>query len=89
MQYLMNLLKNWKNKTDMEQTIEERAYNLYPVYRAIVNGRNIDTNEDRRRAFITTATEQKRIDIDKACSWLRQHAISVINVEAFRKAMEK
>lgn len=44
---------------------------------------------DYLEGYIAGATEQHKIDIDKACSWLQQHAISVINIEAFRKAMEK
>lgn len=34
------------------------------------------------------ANDKVYVSIDKACKWLRQHAISVINIEAFRKAME-
>ena len=70
-----------KNKA----TIEERAYKAVPDMLRI--------NENYVASFVCGyyqgATEQHKIDIDKACSWLRQHAISVINIEAFRKAMEK
>lgn len=69
----------------MEQTIEERALNVMPdMFRA---------NDNYIAAYMCGyyqgTREQRRIDIDKADKWLRQHAISVINIEAFRKAMEK
>lgn len=79
----------------MEKTIEEVAYNLYPVYRAIANRRNIDTNEDKRRAFMAGATEQKAID-DAKYGKLRELAYAMYtkaqylstDASGLRKAME-
>lgn len=59
----------------MEKTIEEVAYNLYPVYMAIVNGRNIDTNEDRRRAFMRGAELGYKEAITQAREWLMNYFV--------------
>ena len=40
-------------------------------------------------AYIAGATEQKRIDIDKVCYWLRErNVLTEESLEDFRKAME-
>ena len=41
-------------------------------------------------AYIAGATEQKRIDIDKVCYWLRErNVLTEESLEDFRKAMEE
>ena len=41
-------------------------------------------------AYIAGAEEQKRIDIDKACEWLKARTILTEDcIEVFRKAMEE
>lgn len=47
-----------------------------------------------REGYIKGATEQKAIDIDKACEWLKMHLaewslIDDMDLENFRKAMEE
>ena len=40
--------------------------------------------------YVEGAKEQKRIDIDKACDWLRaRNVITEDSLEGFRKAMEE
>ena len=40
-------------------------------------------------AYIAGAEEQKRIDIEKACDWLRaRNVLTEDSLEGFRKAME-
>lgn len=42
--------------------------------------------------YVDGATEQKAIDIDKACEWLNENARHLLSAEMrrkFRKAMEK
>ena len=44
----------------------------------------------QRRAYIAGAEEQKRIELDKVCEWLRERNIlSEASLEEFRKAMEE
>ena len=44
----------------------------------------------QRRAYIAGAEEQKRIDIDKVCDWLRErNVLTGESLEGFRKAMEE
>ena len=44
----------------------------------------------QRIAYIEGAEEQKRIDIDKACDWLRErNVLTEDSLEDFRKAMEE
>ena len=41
-------------------------------------------------AYIAGATEQKRIDINKVCDWLRErNVLTEDSLEGFRKAMEE
>ena len=44
----------------------------------------------QRRAYIAGAEEQKRIELDKACDWLRaRNVLTEDSLEDFRKAMEE
>ena len=41
-------------------------------------------------AYIAGAQEQKRIDIEKACDWLKaRNVLTDASLEGFRKAMEE
>ena len=41
-------------------------------------------------AYIAGATEQNRIDIDKACDWLKaRNVLTDASLDGFRKAMEE
>lgn len=82
------------------KTIEERAKaNL--AYEQDFCGYSLSENMVCR-AYVRGATEQKAIDIDKACEWLGPHLAEVADLydstadlllrlvkENFRKAMEK
>ena len=82
------------------ETIEERAkQNL--IYEQDFCGRSLSDNMVCR-AYVKGATEQKAIDIDKACEWLGSHLAEVADLydstaglllrlvkENFRIAMEK
>ena len=81
------------------KTLEERAkeyapdprdpdYMLYSEAGYVVNR--------YRDAYIAGATEQKAIDIDKACEWLKENIDGGVHpsstygfVEKFKKAMEE
>ena len=52
------------------KTIEERAWEKYPEVIKHHNLAHIDINEEKRKMYIEIATEQKSIDIKKACEWL-------------------
>ena len=49
--------------------IEERAKKAYPI-----DGTNMMVGLIQRNSYIQGATEQKAIDIDKACEWLKENA---------------
>ena len=76
------------------KTIEERAKaNL--AYEQDFYGYNLSENMVCR-AYVRGATEQKAIDIDKACEWLKERVQCGVHpqrvygfVEEFRKAMEE
>ena len=74
-------------------TIEERA-RLNLQYEKDFLGRNL-SDDMVCRAYIKGATEQKAIDIDKACEWLkndlRKYGIILFGhwESDFRKAMEE
>ena len=53
------------------QTIEERAWEKYPEVIKHHNLARIDINEEKRKMYIEIATEQKEIDIEKACKVYR------------------
>ena len=68
------------------KTIKERAREAYHIDRDNVFA------ELKRNAYIDGATEQKAIDIDKACEWLNENARHLLSAEMrrkFRKAMEE
>lgn len=74
------------------KTIEERAekyaskkgdISLSPVY-------NKALSSIYEEGYITGAEEQKRIDIDKACDWLKaRNVLTDASLDGFRKAMEE
>ena len=74
------------------KTIEERAreygskkgdISLSPIY-------NEALASIYEEAYIAGATEQKRIDINKVCDWLRErNVLTEDSLEGFRKAMEE
>ena len=46
--------------------------------------------EITREIYIKIATEQKAIDIDKACDWLKaRNVLTEASIEGFRKALEE
>lgn len=53
------------------KTIEERAWEKYPEVIKHHNLARIDINEEKRKMYIEIATEQKEIDIEKACKVYR------------------
>lgn len=68
-------------------TIEERAkeYSLKDFDR-YYTGREKAVEE----GYTAGATEQKAIDIDKACEWLKaRNVLTEASLEGFRKAMEE
>mgnify|MGYP007094010746 CR=1 FL=1 len=74
------------------KTIEERAkeygskkgdISLSPIY-------NEALASVYEEAYIAGAAEQKAIDIDKVCDWLRErNVLTEDSLEGFRKAMEE
>lgn len=76
--------------------IEERAKKAYPI-----DGTNMMVGLIQRNSYILGATEQKAIDIEKACKWLKEQVyqeygggpcerlIPDTMIEEFRKAMEE
>ena len=74
------------------KTIEERAkeyaskkgdISLSPVY-------NKALSSIYEEGYIAGAKEQNRIDIDKACDWLKARTIlAEDSIEVFRQAMEE
>ena len=74
------------------KTIEERAkeyaskkgdISLSPIY-------NEALARIYEEAYIAGAEEQKRIDIEKVCDWLRErNVLTEDSLEDFRKAMEE
>ena len=69
------------------KTIEERAkeYSLKD-FDGYYTGRERAVEE----GYIAGATEQKAIDIKRACEWLRaRNVLTEASIEGFRKAMEE
>lgn len=74
------------------KTIEERAreyaskkgdISLSPIY-------NEALDSVYKEAYIAGAKEQNRIDIDKACDWLKaRNVLTDASLDGFRKAMEE
>lgn len=56
-----------KKYSTIMKTIEERAWEKYPEVIKHHNLVRIDINEKKRKMYIEIATEQKEIDIEKAC----------------------
>ena len=54
------------------KTIEERAWENYPVVIKHHNLARIDINEEKRKMYIEIATGQKEIDIENTCKWLKK-----------------
>ena len=86
-------MANEQGGIDMK-TIRERAEE-YAENEDLVQG--TDGFEYCLRDYIKGATEQKVIDIDKACEWLERansalppcYKMFKVNIENFRKAMEE
>ena len=70
------------------KTIEERAKQA-----GIISQYKSDYRYDKKSVeygYIQGATEQKVIDIDKACEWLRsRNVLTEASIEGFRKVMQK
>lgn len=70
--------------------IEERTKKVYPI-----DGTNMMVGLIQRNSYMLGALEQKAIDIDKACEWLknnlREYGIILFGhwESDFRKAMEE
>ena len=44
----------------------------------------------QQKAYIAGATEQREIDIEKACEWLRsRNILTEASIEGFRKVLEE
>ena len=70
------------------KTIEERAKEV-----GMLSQVRSDYPYDKRSVefgYTQGATEQKAIDIDKACEWLRsRNVLTEASIEGFRKVMQK
>ena len=83
------------------KTIEERAKQFAQNYEIIPRGDDCEdcdtcTKCKNYRRFVDIVTEQKAIDIDKACEWLKERVQCGVHpqraygfAEEFRKAMEE
>ena len=72
------------------KSIEERAWEKYPEVIKHHNLAHIDINEEKRKMYIEIATEQKAIDIDKACEWLRvRNVLTEDSIKGFRESIMK
>ena len=70
------------------KTVEERA-TLNLRYEKDFLGHNLSDNMVCR-AYIQGATEQKAIDIKRACEWLRsRNVLTEASIEGFRKVLEE
>ena len=70
------------------KTIEERAYDYADEKWGDVDEYHADTVAVG--AYIAGAEEQNRIDIDKACDWLKaRNVFTDASLDGFRKAMEE
>lgn len=70
------------------KTIVERAYDYADEKWGDIDEYRADTVAVG--AYIAGAEEQKRIDIDKACEWLKARTIlTEDSIEVFRQAMEE
>ena len=81
------------------KTIQERAKEYAPDAfdpDCILPVREVHIVNKERSAYIAGATEQKAIDIEKACEWLKERVQCGVHpqraygfAEEFRKAMEE
>ena len=70
------------------KTIVERAYNYADEKWGDIDEYHADTVAVS--AYIAGAEEQKRIDIEKACDWLKaRNVLTDASLDGFRKAMEE
>ena len=70
------------------KTIQQRADDYADEKWGDIDEYHVDTVAVS--AYIAGAEEQKQIDIDKACDWLRaRNVITEDSLEGFRKAMEE
>ena len=70
------------------KSIVERAYDYADEKWGDIDEYHADTVAVS--AYIAGAEDQKRIDIDKACDWLKErNVITGESLEDFRKAMEE
>ena len=70
------------------KSIVERAYDYADEKWGDIDEYHADTVAVS--AYIAGAKEQKRIELDKACDWLRaRNVITEDSLEGFRKAMEE
>ena len=70
------------------KTIIERAYDYADEKWGDIDEYHADTVAVS--AYIAGAEEQKQIDIEKACYWLRErNVLTEDSLEGFRKAMEE
>ena len=69
------------------KTIVERAYDYADEKWGDIDEYHADTVAVS--AYIAGAEEQKRIDIDKVCDWLKaRNVLTDASIEGFRKAMQ-
>lgn len=94
----LNHLQNYNEQKAVRELCEQIGYgNVMDIasreWQAHLEKCGLPTEGAHKPAIVTDnhvyANDKVYVSIDKACKWLRQHAISVINIEAFRKAMEK
>lgn len=70
------------------KSIEERAYKYADEKWGDIDEYHADTVAVG--AYIAGAEEQKRIDIEKVCDWLRErNVLTEDSLEGFRKVMEE
>lgn len=70
------------------KTIEERAYDYADEKWGDIDEYHADTVAVS--AYIAGAEDQNRIDIDKACDWLKaRNVLTDASLDGFRKAMEE
>lgn len=76
------------------KTIEQRAVDAFPfrTYAPAGCGALLEEQKKLRSGYVRGATEQRKIDIEKACEWWGSRCdnlgISRYQIELFKKAME-
>lgn len=72
------------------KTIEERAKEYAPDVLNPNYAIPAYIASEQQRAYIAGATEQKAIDIEEVCEWLKaRNVLTEASLEGFRKAMEE